>query len=173
MKCINAIDDDTERLYITKYFATIAALPTRQWGRMIKTMKTGNTAYKAAAGLALTAAFLIVWLNAAAGLIGIEDDDPANLLYVGVLAIGFIGAIIARLQPLGLARTLYATALAQTFVGAIALTLPNTASSMQIVILHGVFVALFLGSASLFRHAARANPAACAGSVGTPGLQDE
>jgi hypothetical protein len=42
-----------------------------------------------AAGLALTAAFLIVWLNVAAGLIGIEDDDPANLLYVGVLAIGF------------------------------------------------------------------------------------
>ena len=29
------------------------------------------------------AAFLIVWLNAAAGPIGIEDDDPANLLYVG------------------------------------------------------------------------------------------
>lgn len=57
-----------------------------------------STAYRFAVGLALTAAFLIVWLNAAAGLIGIEDDDPANLLYVGVLAIGFIGAIIARLQ---------------------------------------------------------------------------
>ena len=73
-------------------------------------------------------AFLIVWLNAAAGLIGIEDDDPANLLYVGVLAIGFIGAIIARLQPRGLARALFATALAQALVGAIALKLPNTAS---------------------------------------------
>ena len=70
-----------------------------------------NTAYRMAAGLALTAAFLIVWLNAAAGLIGIEDDDPANLLYVGVLAIGFIGAIVARFQPRGLARTSFATAL--------------------------------------------------------------
>ena len=129
-------------------------------------MKTGNTAYKAAVGLALTAAFLIVWLNAAAGLIGIEDDDPANLLYVGVLAIGFIGAIIARLQPRGLARALFATALAQALVGAITLELPNTASSVQIVILHGVFVALFLGSALLFRHAARANPAAGAGPAG-------
>lgn len=114
-----------------------------------------NTAYRFAVALALTATFLIVWLNAAAGLIGIEDDDPANLLYVGVLAIGFLGAIITRLQPRGLARAMFATALAQAFVGAIALTLPNTASSAQIVILHGVFVVLFVGAALLFRYAAR------------------
>ena len=114
-----------------------------------------STAYRVAVGLALTAAFLIVWLNAAAGLIGIEDDDPANLLYVGVLAIGFIGAIIARFQPRGLARALFATALAQALVGAIALKLPNTAGSVQIIIVHGVFVALFTGAALLFRHAAR------------------
>ena len=113
-----------------------------------------NTAYRFAVGVALTAAFLIVWLNAAAGLIGIEDDDPANLLYVGVLAIGFIGAIIARLQPRGLARALLATALAQALVGAIALELPNTAGPLQILVLHGVFVALFAGAALLFRYAA-------------------
>lgn len=114
----------------------------------------GNIAYRFAVGLALTAAFLIVWLNAAAGLIGIEDDDPANLLYVGVLAIGFIGAIIARLQPRGLARALLATALAQALVGAIALELPNTADPLQILLLHGVFVALFVVAALLFRYAA-------------------
>jgi hypothetical protein len=114
-----------------------------------------NTAYRFAAGLALGAAFLIVWLNVAAGLIGIEDDDPANLMYVGVLAIGFIGAIIARLQPHGLARALFATALAQAVVGAIALKYPNTASSVQILVLHGLFVALFAGAALLFRYAAR------------------
>ena len=114
-----------------------------------------NTAYRLAVGLALTAAFLIVWLNAAAGLIGIEDDDPANLLYVGVLAVGFIGAVIAHLQPRGMARALFATALAQALVGAIALKLPNTASSLQIVILHVVLVALFAGAALLFRYAAR------------------
>lgn len=39
-----------------------------------------SSGYRVAAGLAITAAFLIVWLNAAAGLIGLEDDDPANLL---------------------------------------------------------------------------------------------
>lgn len=57
-----------------------------------------QTAYRSAAALSLVAALLIVWLNAAAGLIGIEDDDPANLLYVGVLAIGFVGAIMARFR---------------------------------------------------------------------------
>jgi hypothetical protein len=118
----------------------------------------GSTAYRLAFALALTAAFLIVWMNAAAGLIGIEDDDPANLLYVGVLAIGFVGAIIACFQPRGLARALFATALAQALVGAIALTLPNTASPVQIVIVHGAFVALFAGAAVLFRYAARSHP---------------
>lgn len=120
-------------------------------------MRTGTTssAYRFAAGLALAAAFLIVWMNAAAGLIGIEDDDPANLLYGGMLAIGFIGAIIARFQPRGLARAMFATALAQALVGAIALTYPNTASPVAIVFLHGAFVALFLGSALLFQRAAR------------------
>jgi hypothetical protein len=116
-------------------------------------------AYRFAVGLALTAAFLIIWLNAAAGLIGIENDDPANLLYVGVLAIGFVGAIIARLQPPGLARALFTTALAQALVGAIALRLPNTASALEIVIVHGVLVAMFTGAALLFRYAARSESA--------------
>jgi hypothetical protein len=124
-----------------------------------------NTAYRVALGLAFTAAFLIVWLNAAAGLIGIEDDDPANLLYVGVLAVGVVGAIVARLRPRGLARALFATALAQALVGAIALALPNTASAAQIVLLHAAFVALFAAAAVLFRHAARTEGSARAGAA--------
>jgi hypothetical protein len=34
-------------------------------------------------------------------------------MYIGVLAVGIIGAIIARLRPRGMARALFATALAQ------------------------------------------------------------
>ena len=118
-----------------------------------------STAYRLAVGLALTAAFLIVWMNAAAGLIGIEDDDPANLLYGGVLAIGVIGALLARLEPRGMARACFAMAAAQAVVGAIAFQLPNTASPAQIVIVHGAFVALFAGAGVLFRHAALARSA--------------
>ena len=50
---------------------------------------------------------------------------------------------------------MFATALAQALVGAIDLKLPNTAGSLQIVIVHGVFVALFAGAALLLRYAAR------------------
>lgn len=121
-----------------------------------------NTAYRCAVGVALTGVFLIVWLNAAAGLIGIEDDDPANLLYVAVLATGCIGASIARFRPRGLTRAMFATALAQAMVCAIALKLPNTASFVQIVVLHGLFVSLFASAALLFRYAAR-NGAGAAG----------
>lgn len=53
------------------------------------------------------------------------------------------------------ASLVLATAVAQAVVGAIALNYPNTASPVQIVLLHGVFVALFLGAALLFRSAAR------------------
>ena len=113
-----------------------------------------DTAYRFAAGLGLVAAFLIVWLNVAAGLIGIEDDDPANLLYAVVLGIGVMGAIIARFQPRGLARALFATALALALVGAFALVYPNTASPAQIVVVHALLIALFAGAGWLFRHAA-------------------
>jgi hypothetical protein len=114
-----------------------------------------STAYQAAVGLVLVAGLTIIGLNVGAGMIGIEDDDPANLLYVGVLAIGAIGALIARFQPRGMARASFATAVAQAVVGAIALRRPNTASPTEIVILHSVLVALFAGAGVLFNHAAR------------------
>jgi hypothetical protein len=54
------------------------------------------------------------------GVIG-QDGDTPNLMYFGVLAVGIVGAIIAHFQPHGLARTLFATALAQVLVAVIAL----------------------------------------------------
>jgi hypothetical protein len=117
-----------------------------------------DTAYRTATGIALATAFVILFLTVVQGLIGIEDDDPANVMYFGVLAIGFLGAIVARFRPRGLAIALFATAVAQAVVGGVALTYPNTASPTAIVILHGVFVALFAGSGVLFLHAARNAP---------------
>jgi hypothetical protein len=111
---------------------------------------TGNRAYRAAVGVALAAAFLLVWLNLAVGIIGTENN-PANLMFGGVLAVGIIGAVIARLQPQGMARASVATALAQALVGVIALII----GSVEAVILTGFFVALWLTSARLFRKAAR------------------
>jgi hypothetical protein len=119
--------------------------------------KAGNSAYRAAVGVALAAALVLVWMNLAVGLIGTEDDR-ANLMYVGVLAVGSIGAIIARLRPHGMARALFATALAQSLVAVIALIFglgSPVSGPLEILALNGLFVALFVGSAWLFRYAAR------------------
>ncbi|MBD1919520.1 hypothetical protein H6F77_00070 [Microcoleus sp. FACHB-831] len=82
--------------------------------------RINSTAYRSAIGIAIAAALILVWLSLGVGIIG-KDGDPANLMYFGVLAVGIIGAIIARLQPYGMARTLFATAFAQALVTAIAL----------------------------------------------------
>lgn len=119
---------------------------------------TGSNAYRAAVGVAVAAAFILVWMNLAVGVIG-SEEDPANLMYGGVLAVAIVGALLARFQPVGMARALSATALAQALVGAIALAagLGSTAPSFPeaIVFLTGFFAALWLLSAWLFRKAAR------------------
>jgi hypothetical protein len=111
-------------------------------------------------GVAIAAAFILVWLSLGVGIIG-KDGDPANLMYFGVLAVGVIGAIIARLQPHGMARALFATAIAQALVAAIALIaglgLPWSGPA-EILVLNGFFIALFAGSAWLFRRAAGGRP---------------
>jgi hypothetical protein len=125
--------------------------------------KAGNTAYRVAVGVALAAGLLLVWTSLAVGVIG-NDGDPADLMYGGVLAVGIIGAVIARFRPGGMARALLAAALAQALVALIALIAGKhqdpTSSVFEIVGLNGFFVALFIGSAWLFRHAAREQPPA-------------
>src|SRR5687768_3680610 len=117
--------------------------------------KAGNIAYRAAAGVALAAAFILVWVNLAVGIIG-TSGDPANSMYIGVLAVGIIGAIVARLRPPGMARTLFAMALAQALVAVIALIAGlgyPVSPPLEILGVNGFFVALFVGSALLFRYA--------------------
>jgi hypothetical protein len=131
--------------------------------RELAARKARNNAYRAAVGLAIAAAFILVWLVGAVGVIG-EDGDRADLMYGGVLAVGIIGAIIARFQPQGMARALLAMALAQALVAVIALIAGKhqapISSVFEILGLNGFFVALFIGSAWLFRHAARKRPSA-------------
>jgi hypothetical protein len=118
--------------------------------------KMTDNAYRIAVGVAVTTSLLLVWINAAVGIIGNEGND-ANLMYFGVLAIGIIIATVTRFQPEGMARALFATAFAQATVALIALFFfaSATPGPLQILALNGFFVASFLGSALLFRHATR------------------
>jgi hypothetical protein len=119
---------------------------------------TRNAAYRAAVGVALAAAFLLVWANGAVGIIG-SEDNPANLMFGGVLAVGLVGAAVARFRPPGMARALVATALAQALVAVIA----AASGAGYIFVATAFFGALWLASAWLFRRAAL-EPAA-AGAV--------
>jgi hypothetical protein len=110
--------------------------------------RMGSIAYRAAVGIAVAAALLLVWINLAVGIIG-DEGNPANLMYIGVLAVGITGAIFARLQPHGMAHALFATALTQMLVAVIA----QIAGLESMFILNGCFAALWVGSALLFRRA--------------------
>ncbi|MGI9427672.1 MAG: hypothetical protein ACR2NM_03360 [Bythopirellula sp.] len=115
----------------------------------------GTTAYRAAVGLALVAALLLVWMNLAVGLIG-NEEHPANLMYAGVLAIGLIGTWFARFRPREMARTMLVTAFAQALVPLIAMMIwrpPISFGAVGVLLLNAFFVVLWVASAMLFRHA--------------------
>jgi hypothetical protein len=115
-----------------------------------------SLAYRAAAGVAVAASFLLIWINLAVGIIG-SENNPLNLLYAGVIGVALIGAIVARFEPKGMPRALAATALAQGLVGGVAaFGGPNDPpGSVGQIALNGGFAALWLLSAALFRKAAR------------------
>jgi len=112
-----------------------------------------NLAYQAAAAMAVGTGFLLVWANLAVGLIG-NEDNPLNLLYVGVLAIGFLGAIFARFRTRGLMWTLFAMTAAVFLITGVALFVewgrPGS-EPMEIVAVNAVLATLFAGSGGLFR----------------------
>jgi hypothetical protein len=116
----------------------------------------GHIAYRVAVGVAITTAFLLVWLSIGMGIIG-ADGDRANVMYFVVLAVGIIGAIIGRFQPHGMARALFATTLAQALVTVIALVFRlgfPASEPLELLGLNGFFLVLWVGSALLFREAA-------------------
>jgi hypothetical protein len=118
--------------------------------------KGGTIAYRAAVAIACATGLLLVWINAAVGIIG--DEELANAMYLGVLAVGFLGTVLARFQPRGMSRALVATAVAQALVPLIALAwVPEERFSpgvVPVLCLNAVFIAAWLVSALLFRFAA-------------------
>lgn len=107
-----------------------------------------KSAVRAGAAVALVAAFLLIWINAAVGIIG-SEENPANRMYAGVLAVGRAGAVVARFRSRGMACALVATALAQ---GLVATLLAGWGSAGAINV---VFAGLWVLSAWLFQRAAQ------------------
>ncbi|MGH8213311.1 MAG: hypothetical protein ACREPP_08815 [Rhodanobacteraceae bacterium] len=127
---------------------------------VLLTRSAGNIAYRLAAAIAVAAALMLVWGNLAVGLIG-SENNPANLMYAGVIAIEIIGALVACGRSRGMSRALFATAIAQALVAVVALVGGLGANEppgwLGILVLNVFFVALFAASAWLFARSARSN----------------
>lgn len=119
---------------------------------------SGSWAYRGGAALALGAAFLLVWINAAVGIIG-GDDNPQNLVFFAVLAVAVGGSIVAGGKAALMARAMAVAAAAQALVGiavfAAGVGANEPPGTVRLLILIEGFAALWLGSAWLFRKAAR------------------
>lgn len=107
--------------------------------------------YRAGVAAALGASFLIVWANAAVGMIG-SEDNPYNLLFLGVILLALVGAVAARFRASGMALALAMAAIAQ-----VCIAVAGMASDPRGAVFSAVFAGLWLLAAACFRNAARAS----------------
>ena len=113
--------------------------------------------YRGGAALAVVATFLLIWVNGAVGFLG-NEDNPANLLFIGVIAVAILGAFFAGFRAPGMARAMFAAAAAQAAVGVAALAFglgsPGYDGLYEVTLGTTLFGALWLVSGVLFRKAA-------------------
>jgi hypothetical protein len=116
-----------------------------------------SRSYRGGVILALLATFLVTWVNLAVGIVGSEDNPP-NVLFFGALLVGIFWACLARFRAAGMAQAAIATAAALAVAFLIAITQASDVPFVPHIreaIGTGLFAALFLASAALFRKAAR------------------
>lgn len=131
--------------------------------RFLVTRPLANLAYKAGVALAVLAGFLVFWITAAVQIIG--DENPANILYLGVILTGLGGVALARFKPAGMAKAAFATAAVTFVVPVVGLILKPADFSPgipQVFLLNSFFVLMFVTSGLLLRHSA-GQPAATSG----------
>jgi hypothetical protein len=98
--------------------------------------------------LASIGGFALIFINLAVGIIG-GSEDPRNLLFYTIPALGFLGAIVGRFKSTVLVRLLMIMAAIQLSAAFLA-----PIDMMRIMIpFTGLFVGLWLSSAVLIRRA--------------------
>jgi hypothetical protein len=108
-----------------------------------------SNAYMAAAGIAVGGGFLTVWANLAVGIIG-NEDNPANLLFFGVVLFAAVGSLLMLFRARGMAWVMAATAAVQ-----LAVCLYAWLAGIGIVFVYtAVMCLLWMAASRLFRRAA-------------------
>ncbi len=115
--------------------------------------KGGTSAYRAAVAMACVSTFLLIWINAAVGIIG---DGPVNILYAAIPLVLLVGSVFSLLKAKGMAITLFATAITQMLIPVIALLFWDTSEISWspgvagVFLINAFFAALYAGSGWLF-----------------------
>jgi hypothetical protein len=110
---------------------------------------SGSWAYRSGAAIALAAGLLLLWANAAVGIVG-NEREPINLWFDLIPLLALFAATGARFRSEGMTLAMLATAIAQIVVGII-LQLDGHFTW----IFTSVWASAWLISAWLFRKSAR------------------
>jgi hypothetical protein len=120
---------------------------------------SSSLSYRLGGLIALLACVGLVWVNGAVGFLG-NEDNPANLMFLGVIALAVVGTIVVRFKAAGLARVIGLTALAQLVVGIVGYAAgwasPGVAGLQEVAVGTTLFGSMWLISAALFHRAAQA-----------------
>jgi hypothetical protein len=93
-------------------FATAAALLILAGTALeLGLRRSANLVYRAGMGLFVLTGLFMVWIALAVGIVG-EPNDPADLMYLGVLAVAFTGGLFARFRAGGMAVAMIGAAVA-------------------------------------------------------------
>jgi hypothetical protein len=118
--------------------------------------RRGNTAYRIAFGIAILLTLFLIWANLAVGFVGSGPNLPNILLGLAPFVV-LIGSIAARLRPQGMARTMYAMAIAVASAPLIGLIVNRPRFDEGVLMVLGItafFSLLYVVSAVLFRNSA-------------------
>ena len=132
-----------EVIFLLILFATVA-IAQQIVGRV-----PAHRAFAVGVGLALFTGLAQLWLNLAVGTIA-SEDDPANLIYLAVVALALIGAAVGRFRPQGMAGAMVGAAIAQCVAFFVALA-AGWGFTGPITI---CFASLWLIAATAFRRSA-------------------
>jgi hypothetical protein len=118
---------------------------------------SGDFFYRAGAGIAVAAVFMLIWVNLAVGFFG-DEDNAANLMFLGVVGVAALGSLFAGPKPAGMAGAMLAAAGAQVLVGIVGYhgghASPGASGIYEAAMGTTLFTGLWLLSAALFRKSA-------------------
>lgn len=118
--------------------------------------KRRNTDFRTGVAVALAAAFLLTWINAAVGFVG-AGANWANILYFLLVPTTLLGSVIARFKAKGMSVSMAGTAMAHALVTVFAFVagLVRPEEVAAFVAANIFFIETWVVAAVLFHRAAR------------------